>query len=95
MTRSQFILGGLNCYVLTVYIEHYFTTNVLIVVILYFKTLLLLLRWNTGKDRFGGMARFKSGFRCKGCINSVILNVITEINYRRNYIDIFKYISTM
>ncbi len=41
------------------------------------------------------MDRFKSGFRCKGWINSVILNVITEITYRRNYIDIFKYISTM
>ncbi len=32
--------------------------------------LLLLLRWDTGKvrDRFGGMARLKSGLNCKGCV---------------------------
>ncbi len=48
------------------------------------KTLLLILRWDTGKvrDRFGGMGRFKGGLRCKGWLNSVI----TEINYRYNYI---------
>ncbi len=36
-------------------------------VILYCKTLLLLLRWDTGKvrDMFGGMGRFKGGLRCK------------------------------
>ncbi len=28
----------------------------------------------------GGMARFKGGLRCKGLVNSVIINVITEIN---------------
>ncbi len=35
--------------------------NVVIEFILYFKTLLLLLRWDTGKNRdmFGGMGRFK------------------------------------
>ncbi len=60
----------------------------LIVFILYCKTLLLLLRWDAGKvrDRFGGMGRFKGGLRCKGWVNSVIINVITEINYRCNYI---------
>ncbi len=49
---------------------------------------MLLLRWDTGKvrDRFGGMGRIKSGFRCKGLVNSVIINVITNINYRCNYI---------
>ncbi len=43
--------------------------------------LLLLLRWDTGavKDRFGGMGRFKSEFRCKGWVKSTIINVITEI----------------
>ncbi len=62
--------------------------NVLIVLILYCKTLLLLLRWDTGtvRDRFGGMGRFKGGLRCKGWVNSVIINVITEINYRCNSI---------
>ncbi len=39
------------------------------------KTLLLLLRWDTGKgrDRFGGMGRFKDRLRCKGWVNSVII----------------------
>ncbi len=32
------------------------------------------------------MGRFKGGLRCKGCLNSVFINVITEINYRCNYI---------
>ncbi len=38
----------------------------------------LLLRWNTGKvrDRFCGMGRFKCELRCKGWVNSVIINVI-------------------
>ncbi len=62
--------------------------NVLIMFILYCKTHLLLLRWDMGKvrNRFGGMGRFKGGLRCKGWVNSVIINVITEINYRCNYI---------
>ncbi len=49
----------------------------------------LLLRWDTGKvrDRFGGM--LKGGFRCKGWVNSVTINVITEINYRCNYMQVF------
>ncbi len=57
-------------------------------VILYFKTLLLLLGLDVVKvsDRFGGMGRFKGGLRCKGWVNSVIINVITEMNYRCNYI---------
>ncbi len=38
------------------------------------------------RDRFGGMGRFKGGLRCMGWINSVIINVITEINYRCVYI---------
>ncbi len=40
---------------------------------------------DTGKVR-GGMGRFKGGLRCKGWVNSVIINVITEMNYRCNYI---------
>ncbi len=61
--------------------------------ILYCKTVLLQLRWETGevRDRFGGMGRFKDGLRFKGwVINSVIINVITEINYRCNYMQVFK-----
>ncbi len=48
--------------------------NVLIVFILYCRSLLLLMRWDTGevRDRFGGMGRL----RCKGWANSVITNVI-------------------
>ncbi len=46
-------------------------------------------------DRFGEMGRFKGGLRCKEWVNRVIINVITEINYRCNYIGIFKNISTM
>ncbi len=72
---SHFILGGFNYYVLT----SKYTYNVLIVVILYCKTLLLLLRWDTDKvrGRFGSMGRFKDGLRCKGWVNSVIINVTT------------------
>ena len=46
---------------------------------LYCKTLLLLLRCDTGKvrGRCGGMGPFKGGLRCKGRVNSVITNVIT------------------
>ncbi len=59
--------------------------------ILNYKALLLLLRWDTGEvmDRFGGMGRFKGGLRCEGWVNSVIINVITEINYRCNYMQVF------
>ncbi len=66
--------------------------------ILYCKTFLLLLRCDTGKvrDRFGGMGRFKGGLKCKGWINNVAINVITEINYSCNYIQVFfKYTITM
>ncbi len=41
------------------------------------------------KDRFGSIGRFKGRLRCKGCVNSVIINVITEIIYRCNYIKVF------
>ncbi len=49
--------------------------------ILYCKTLLLLLKWDTGqvRDRFGGMGWFKGGLRCKGWVNSVFTNVITDV----------------
>ncbi len=40
------------------------------------------------RGRFGGMGRFKSGLRCKGWVNCLIIIVITEINYRCN--SIFK-----
>ncbi len=64
--------------------------NVIIVFILYLTFVLLLLRWDMGKvrDRFGGMGRFKGGLRCKGWVNSVIINVITEINLRFNYMQV-------
>ncbi len=65
--------------------------------ILYCKTLLLLLRWDTGKvrDRFGGWVGIKGGIM-GGWVNSVIINLITEITYRCNYIQVFfKNISTM
>ncbi len=60
-------------------------------VILYCKTLLLLLRWDTGKvrHRFGGMGRFKGGLRFKGWVTSVIINVINFCNYRCNYTKAF------
>ncbi len=32
---------------------------------------------------------FKGGLRCKGWVNSVIINIITEINYRCNCIQVF------
>ncbi len=38
------------------------------------------------RDRVGGMGRFKGGLSCKGWVNRVIINVITEINYRYIYI---------
>ncbi len=41
------------------------------------------------RGRFGGMGSFKGGLRCKGLVNSVIINVITEINYRCNYMKAF------
>ncbi len=56
--------------------------------ILYCKTLLLLLMWDTVRDGFGGLGRFKGRLRCKGWVNSVI-NVITENYYRCNYMLVF------
>ncbi len=38
------------------------------------------------RDSVRGMGRFKCGLRCQGWVNSVIINVITEIIYRCNYI---------
>ncbi len=69
----------------------------LIVFIFYCKTLLLLLRRDTGKvrERFGGVGRFKHELRYKGCVNSVIIDVITEINYRCNNKQVFFYGSAM
>ena len=54
---SHFILSGVKYYVLTAKNKY----NVLIVFMLYCKTLLLLLRCDTGKvrDRCGGLGRFK------------------------------------
>jgi len=55
------------------------------------ETLLLLLRWDTGRfrDRFGGMVRFKSGLRGKRRVNSEIMDVITEMNYSCNAMEFF------
>jgi len=46
---------------------------------LYCKTLLLLLRCDTGKvrDRCGGMGRFKGRLKCKGWVSGVITDEIT------------------
>ncbi len=83
---SHFILGGINYYPLASKNKY----NVLIAVILCCKTLLLLLRWDTGtvRVRFGGMGGFKGGLRCEGWINSVIINVITDVITYRYF---FKY----
>jgi len=35
------------------------------------------------------MVRFKGGLRCKGRVNRVIIDVITEINYCCNYMQVF------
>ncbi len=35
-----------------------------------------------------GLGWFKGGLRCKGWVNSVIINAITEINYRCNYMQV-------
>ncbi len=35
------------------------------------------------------MGRFNGGLKCKGWVNSVIIHVITEINYRCNYMQVF------
>ncbi len=53
------------------------------------------MEYHTGKvrDRFGGMGWFKGGLRCKGWVNSVSINVITEINHRCNYmLQVYFYI---
>jgi len=54
---SHFILSGFKYYVLTLKNKY----NVFIVLMLYCKTLLLLLRCDMGKsrERCGGMGRFK------------------------------------
>ncbi len=41
------------------------------------------------------MGWFKGGLRCKEWVNSVIINVSTEINYRCNNMQVFKNICTM
>jgi len=65
---SHFILGVYN------YCDK---DNIRIVFILYCKTLLLLFRWDKGTVRhtFGSMCRFKER------VNSVIIDVITEMYY--------------
>jgi len=57
---------------------------------LYCKTLLLLLRCDTGevRDRCGGMGWFKGRLRCEGRVNSVITNVITTIISCRYFLNI-------
>ncbi len=53
------------------------------------------MEYHTGKvrDRFGGMGWFKGGLRCKGWVNSVSINVITEMNHRCNYmLQVYFYI---
>jgi len=67
--------SGFKYYVLTLKNKY----NVLIVLILYCKSLLLPLRWDTGRvrDRCGGMGRFKCKLKCKGWVSCVITDVIT------------------
>jgi len=66
---------GFKYYVLTLKKKY----NVLIVLMLYCKTLLLLLRCDTGKvrDRYGGIGRFKGGFKYERWVSCVITEVIT------------------
>jgi len=68
-TQSHFILSGFKYYVLTSKNKY----NVLIVLRLYCKTLLLLLRSDNVTVRLGtgvcGMGRYKGGLRCKGRVN--------------------------
>jgi len=68
---SHFILSGFKYYVLTFKNKY----NVLIVLMFYCKSLLVLLRWDTGKvrDRCGGMGRFMG----KEWVSCVITDVIT------------------
>lgn len=51
--------------------------------------MILVFRLDTGKvgNRFGGMVRFKAGLRCR--INSIIIDVITYINYRCINMQVF------
>ncbi len=42
------------------------------------------------RDRFGNMDSFKGGLRCKGWVNSVIINAITDVITYRN-LKIYKY----
>ncbi len=81
---SHFILGGLNYYVLTSKISVQCTYCGHVVL----QNTFAAIEVDTGKvrDRFGDMGRFKGRLRCKGWVNSVIMNVITYINYRCNYI---------
>ncbi len=37
------------------------------------------------------MGWFKDGLRCKGWVNSVIINAITEINYKHIFFLKYKY----
>jgi len=46
------------------------------------------------RDRIGSVGRFKGGLRCKGRVNSVIIDVNPEINYSFNYMQVLN-ISTM
>ncbi len=66
--------------------------NVLVMFILYCKTLLLLLSCETGKvrDRFVVWVGLSVGLG-ERCVNNVIIN-ITEIIYRHNYKQVFLYI---
>ncbi len=41
-----------------------------------------------GQGQVGDMGKFKRGLRCKVWINSVIINVNGEINYRCNYMQV-------
>ncbi len=36
------------------------------------------------RDRFGGMGRFKGGLRCKGWVNSVIIDVTTYTYFKKD-----------
>jgi len=62
-----FILSGFKYYVLAF-------KNKYIVLMLYYESLLLLLRCDTGKVR--DMGRFKGGFKCKGWVSCVNTDVI-------------------
>lgn len=90
-TMTFFLFSGSSCDSCAIVqafwaVFNYYAVNckvycVLSVFMLYCKTLLLVLWWDT--------VRFKGGLRDRSKVNSVIIDVFTEINYSCNCIQVF------